>query len=172
MRNRNNIPDQDITPIVIRPIEEKDNEGLAKLIRMVFEEFEAPRCESVYSDPTTDRLYQYFNRPNAKYWVAVWKDTIVGGCGFYPTHGLPDGCCEVVKFYLSSSIRGKGVGSQLLLLTEEQAKEAGYKQLYIETFPCFRAAVHLYDKMGFKYLDARLGNSGHTATTIHMIKDI
>ena len=158
--------------IIIRPIEEKDNEKLAKLIRTVFEEFDAPRNQSVYSDPTTDRLYQYFNRQEAKYWVAVWKDMIVGGCGFYPTNGLPNGCCEVVKFYLSSSIRGKGIGSRLLLLTEEQARKDGYKQLYIETFPCFRAAVHLYDKMGFKELYARLGNSGHTATTIHMIKEI
>ena len=161
-----------MSDIVIRPIEEKDNEGLAKLIRTVFEEFDAPRSESVYSDPTTDRLYQYFDRLEANYWVVVWKDTIVGGCGFYPTSGLPDGCCEVVKFYLSSSIRGKGIGSRLLLLTEEQAKKDGYDQLYIETFPCFRAAVHLYDKMGFKKLDARLGNSGHIATTIHMVKEI
>ena len=158
--------------LVIRPIEEKDNEELAKLIRTVFEEFDAPRSESVYSDPTTDRLYQYFDRPDAKYWIALWKDTIVGGCGFYPTNGLPDGCCEGVKFYLSSSVRGKGIGSRLLLLAEEQAKKAGYNQLYIETFPCFQAAVSLYNKMGFKELDARLGTSGHTATTIHMIKQI
>ena len=37
--------------ITIRPIEEKDNKEIAALIRKVFEEFDAPKTESVYSDP-------------------------------------------------------------------------------------------------------------------------
>lgn len=80
--------------VIIRPIEEKDNKEIAALIRKVFEEFDAPKTESVY------------------------------------------------------------------------------KQLYIESFPQFQNAVSLYERKGFQHLKSRLGNSGHTATTIHMIKDI
>ena len=46
--------------VIIRPIEEKDNKEIAALIRKVFEEFDAPKTESVYSDPLTDRLFQSF----------------------------------------------------------------------------------------------------------------
>ncbi len=40
----------------IRKIQESDNKCLALLIRNVFEEYNAPREGTVYSDPTTDNL--------------------------------------------------------------------------------------------------------------------
>lgn len=159
--------------ITIRPIEEKDNKEIAALIRKVFEEFDAPKTESVYSDPLTDRLFQsFYQHPRTGYWVVEYNGSIVGGCGFYPTEGLDTDCAEIVKFYLSPLLRGKKVGSVLLNMVEEKAQESGYKQLYIESFPQFQNAVSLYERKGFRHLESRLGNSGHTATTIHMIKDI
>ena len=41
-----------------------------------------------------------------------------------------------------------------------------------KSFPQFQNAVSLYERKGFRHLESRLGSSGHTATTIHMIKDI
>ncbi|KAA5416959.1 GNAT family N-acetyltransferase [Bacteroides cellulosilyticus] len=159
--------------ITIRPIEEKDNKEIAALIRKVFEEFDAPKTESVYSDPLTDRLFQsFYQHPRAGYWVVEYNSNIVGGCGFYPTEGLDTDCAEIVKFYLSPLLRGKKVGSALLNMVEEKAQESGYKQLYIESFPQFQNAVSLYERKDFRHLESRLGNSGHTATTIHMIKNI
>ena len=159
--------------ITIRPIEEKDNKEIAALIRKVFDEFDAPKTESVYSDPLTDRLFQsFYQHPRAGYWVVEYNGSIVGGCGFYPTEGLDTDCAEIVKFYLSPLLRGKKVGSALLNMVEEKAQESGYKQLYIESFPQFQNAVSLYERKDFRHLESRLGNSGHTATTIHMIKNI
>ena len=106
--------------ITIRPIEEKDNKEIAALIRKVFEEFDAPKTESVYSDPLTDRLFQsFYQHPRAGYWVVEYNGSIVGGCGFYPTEGLDTDCAEIVKFYLSPLLRGKKVGSALLNMVEE-----------------------------------------------------
>lgn len=158
--------------IIIRPIEERDNPAIAALIRKIFEEFDAPKTGSVYSDSRTDNLYQCFNRPDAKYWIVECNDEILGGCGFFPTEGLAPGCAELVKFYLSPLLRGKGIGSYLLNTVETEAKKRGYKQLYIESFPHFHNAVSLYERKGFVHLDSRIGNSGHSATTIHMLKDI
>ena len=170
--NIDKIPDQDITSIVIRPIEEKDNMALATLIRTVFHEYDAPKNNSVYDDPSTDQLYQLFTSPNAEYWVAEVNGVVVGGCGFYPTEGLPNLCAEVVKFYLSPLARGRKIGSHLFDLIEERAIKAGYKQLYVESFKIFSQAVSLYEKRGYKYLSAPLGNSGHQAPDIYMIKDL
>ena len=51
-----------------------------------------------------------------------------------------------------------------------RAKEAGYTSLYIETFPLFGKAIDMYKGRGFQLLDGRLGDSGHTATSIFMLK--
>ncbi|MBL7917824.1 MAG: GNAT family N-acetyltransferase, partial [Bacteroidia bacterium] len=40
--------------VLIRQIKEEDNESLAKMIRYVFIEHNAPTKGTVYSDPTTD----------------------------------------------------------------------------------------------------------------------
>lgn len=170
--NIDNIPDLDITSTIIRPIEEKDNTTLAILIRAVFHEYDAPKNNSVYDDPSTDQLYQLFTSSNAEYWVAEVNGVVVGGCGFYPTEGLPELCAEVVKFYLSPLARGRRIGSQLFDLIEQRARKTGYKQLYVESFKIFSQAVFLYEKRGYKYLSAPLGNSGHQAPDIYMIKDL
>lgn len=171
-KNIDDIPDQDITSIVIRPIEEKDNIALATLIHAVFHEYDAPKNNSVYDDSSTDQLYQLFMSPNAEYWVAEVDGVVVGGCGFYPTEGLPDLCAEVVKFYLSPLARGCRIGSHLFDMIEQRAIKAGYKQLYAESFKIFSQAVSLYEKRGYKYLSVPLGNSGHQAPDIYMIKGL
>jgi len=158
--------------IIIREIEEKDNKALAILIRTVFEEFGALKEGTVFSDPTTDTLFQYFNISEAKYWIAEEDNILLGGCGIYPTDGLPNKCAELVKFYLSPQARGKGLGSKLISKTIDSALILGYKQLYLESFPEFANAVKLYERLDFRYLDEAWGNSGHFACTIHMFKDL
>lgn len=78
--------------------------------------------------------------------------------------------CQIVKYYLSSAARGKGLGGMILDLIIRRAKEAGYTSLYIETFPLFGKAIDMYKGRGFQLLDGRLGDSGHTATSIFMLK--
>ena len=90
---------------IIRSIEEKDNLKLAGIIREVFIEHSAPREGTVYSDPTTDNLYQLFRKPKSILWVAVINNEPVGCCGIYPSEGLADDCAELVKFYLLAETR-------------------------------------------------------------------
>ncbi|HBP10080.1 MAG TPA: GNAT family N-acetyltransferase [Treponema sp.] len=108
----------------------------------------------------------------SEYFIAEHNGKILGGCGYFPTEGLPADCAEIVKFYLCPDSRGMKIGTKLFSLIEERAKLAGYKKLYIESFPQFSSAVSMYKKNGFTELSSRLGNSGHTATTIHLIKEI
>jgi putative acetyltransferase len=158
--------------ISIRKIEQTDNKELAELIRIVFREFEIDIPGTVYTDPTTDNLYELFTQPKSVYWVAVQDGKLLGGCGVYPTAGLPDGCAELVKLYLSAAARGKGIGRKLMEQCFTTAKEFGYQQLYLESFPELAKAVTLYENAGFRYLEKPLGNSGHYACNIWMIKDL
>jgi putative acetyltransferase len=154
----------------IRPIESRDNEALAKVIRTALAEFGANKPGTVYFDPTTDALFELFRTPGSYYYVATIDEKVVGGCGIFPTENLPDGTCELVKLYVAKEARGTGLGKQLMEKSMNWAKENGYTQVYLESMPELSKAVSIYEKVGFKSLDQPLGNSGHCGCDIWMIK--
>lgn len=156
----------------IRRIKDIDNRALARILRKSLDEFEVPKEGTVYTDPTTDNLFQLFRQPNSIYYVAEEQDEILGGCGVYPTPALPKGYAELVKFYLSPQSRGRGLGRQLLESCFEAAINLGYSHLYLESFPQFEKAIEMYQKAGFTFMDHPLGNSGHYACNIWMVKDL
>jgi putative acetyltransferase len=57
-------------------------------------------------------------------------------------------------------------------MSMESARQFGYKYLYIESFPLFVKAVSIYEKQGFKKLEHPLGNSGHSACNVWMLKEL
>jgi putative acetyltransferase len=161
-----------INAITYRNIEGKDNKELAALIRTVFREFRIDRPGTVYFDPTTDNLFELFRTRGSVYWIAEENGTMAGGCGVYPTPGLTEGCAELVKFYLLSQWRGKGIGRTLLDKCIGSAIELGYRQLYLESLPELSRAVSMYLKSGFRNIPNALGNSGHFGCNIWMVKDL
>lgn len=158
--------------VLIRKIEEKDNESLAKMIREVFIEHKAPTEGTVFSDPTTDNLFELFKHPKSVLWVAEVNNQAMGCCGIYPTDGLEKNCVELVKYYISSEVRGKGIGKLLMEKCIEAAKENNFTQMYIESLPAFDKAISIYEKSGFKKLKKPLGNSGHSGCIIWMLKNL
>jgi putative acetyltransferase len=158
--------------IIYRPIEQRDNKIIADLIRTVFREFKIDKPGTVYTDPTTDHLFELFTTPKSKYWICEEDAVILGGCGIYPTEGLPEGCAELVKFYLSKESRGKGIGRTLMEKSIASAKAFGFTQLYLESFPELEKAVSMYEKIGFRIIDKPMGSSGHYACTLWAVKDL
>ncbi len=154
----------------IRFIEPKDNVALAAVIRAALTEFGANKPGTVYFDPTTDNLSALFETPGSVYYVAEKDNEILGGCGIFPTVGLPDKTCELVKLYLAPGSRGTGLGKALMLKAMAWAKEAGYEQVYLETMPELSNAVTMYEKLGYNRLPKSLGNSGHDGCSIWMLK--
>jgi putative acetyltransferase len=158
--------------LTIRQIENKDNSVLAKIIRKAFIEHDAPHEGTVYSDPTTDDLYELFKTPKSILWVAELNNELIGCCGIYPTKGLNENCVELVKFYLSKNARGKGIGKELMQKCIQSAREFEYKQLYLESLHQFSKAIKMYEIAGFKRLDMPLIDSEHKTCNIWMSKDI
>ena len=158
--------------IKIRNIALKDNEAIAKVIRAALSEFGANKPGTVFYDPTTDHLFELFQTPGATYFIAELNGKLVGGSGIYPTAGLPEKTCELVKLYLNKEARGIGLGKQLLLHSMQWAKENGYEQVYLESMPELSKAVKIYENMGFKKIHHALGNSGHDGCDIWMIKKL
>ncbi|MGC4104582.1 GNAT family N-acetyltransferase [Ferruginibacter sp.] len=161
-----------MTTINTRSIRPSDNKALAIIIRKALEEFNANKPGTVYFDPTTDELSAVFTDPKSKYFVAEENGVILGGSGIYPTANLPADTCELVKLYLHKDARGKGIGKLLMEKCFDAARALGYKKMYLETLPELNIAVPLYERSGFTYLPAPLGNSGHHGCDIWMIKDL
>ncbi len=158
--------------IQIRTITKEDNNALAKIIRATLAEFGANKPGTVYFDETTDHLFELFEKKGSIYYVADQQGTIIGGAGIYPSKGLQDGTCELVKMYLEPHSRGLGLGKLLIDKCLDFAKTSGYQQVYIETMPELRKAVTVYEKFGFNYLDGPLGNTGHFGCDVWMIKQL
>lgn len=156
----------------IRKIEKSDNILIASVIRKTLEEFNMAKPGTVYTDPSTDHLFELFQKENSCFYVAEENNEILGSCGIYPTEGLPEGCAELVKFYVDKKVRGTGIGKELMNRCFQWAMENNYSQLYLESAPELEKAVGMYEKAGFKKLDHALGNSGHFSCTIWMLKTL
>jgi putative acetyltransferase len=158
--------------VLIRPIQAGDNTEIARIIKSVLTEFGANKPGTVFTDPTTDQLFELFQSPNSSYFIALENDKMIGGCGIFPTKGLPAGCVELVKLYITAEWRGKGIGYQLMEKCIAHAQALNFKEIYLETLPELHIAVGLYENMGFQYLEQPYGDSGHFACDLWLSKKI
>lgn len=158
--------------IKIRQIQSEDNPFISKIIKDTLTEFDANRPGTVFTDPTTDTLFEIFQKEGAVYFIAELDNEVAGGGGIYPTDGLPVDTCELVKMYLLPKARGTGVGRLLIEKSLAFAKEYGYKNVYLESMPELKKALSVYSKFGFNYLEGPMGNSGHDGCSLWMIKSL
>jgi putative acetyltransferase len=158
--------------IVIRNIQKTDNSAIAKIIRSALEEFNAAIEGTAYTDAETFAMYEAYRDKRSVYYVALLNDEIVSGCGIHQLQGADKSICELQKMYMNPKARGKKIGKSLILKCLDFAKESGYKQCYLETFPNMTAAISLYEKNGFKRIHRSLGNTSHYSCNVWMLKDL
>jgi putative acetyltransferase len=156
----------------IRTIEAGDNSPLALIIRNTMAEFRVNKPGTVFFDKTTDQLFEQFQKTGSIYYVACQNGRIIGGAGIFPSPGLPEKACELVKMYLIPDARGTGLGKSLLDHCLEYAIGFGYQQVYIETMSELTKAISIYVKFGFRHLSRSLGSTGHFGCDVWMLKDI
>jgi putative acetyltransferase len=161
-----------MSKLQIRSIKSSDDAVLATIVRNTLTEFNAAKPGTVFYDPTTDHLSEVFKQHRSAYFVAELDGKIIGGAGYFPTEGLPEETCELVKMYLLPEGRGKGIGRMLIEKSIDAAKKDGYSRMYLETMPELKAAIGMYEKCGFKFLKGPMGNSGHHGCDMWMIRDL
>ncbi|HDZ5418882.1 TPA: GNAT family N-acetyltransferase [Vibrio harveyi] len=157
---------------VLRPLTKADNSQVADVIRKVSAEYGLTADKGYgVADPTLDDMYSVYDQQGAAYWVVEYQGEIVGGGGFAPLAGEPN-VCELQKMYFLPQTRGHGLAKRIVALSLQMAKQFGYQQCYLETTECLREAVGLYEKLGFEHLDAPLGQTGHDACEVVMLKTL
>ena len=158
--------------MLIRTINESDNKHIAIILREVLIEMNIPKKGSAYEDPEIDNMYESYQSNRSIYFVVEEKGKILGGAGINQLKNGDVNICELQKMYFHKSLRGKGIGDKMIELCLEFALESNYKKCYIETMPNMVNAQKLYIKKGFKYIDNPLGNTGHTACPVWMLKNL
>lgn len=158
----------------LRLIEQADNAALAAVIRTVSAECGLGADEGfAVGDSVLDDLYVVYSQENAAYWVVENEQgQVVGGGGVSVLKGTVD-VLEIQKMYFLPVVRGQGWAKQILERCFEFGLGLGLSQFYLETTANLQAAITLYERMGFEYLQAPMGDTGHSAACeIYMLKRV
>lgn len=96
-----------------------------------------------------------YTAPEGELLVAVDNDTV---CGMVAYHRHSKTRCEMKRLYVKPSCRGEKLGEKLICKIMKHAKEAGYKEMVLDTIEPLKAAVHLYEKYEFKRCEPYYNN--------------
>ena len=158
--------------MLIREIQQKDNESIAKVIRDIFHELNAPKVGTAYADPILDTLYEVYQAPRSVYYVVENEGKVVGGCGIAPLENGDDSVCELQKMYFAPEIRGTGYAEKIIGRCLEFAKTQGFEICYLETLSFMTAAQKRYKRIGFENICGPMGNTGHNSCEVWMTKKL
>ena len=158
--------------IIIREIQKADNVAIAKVIRNVLIEHNVPKVGTAYADPSLNFMFENYSEEKSAYFIVEKEGKIIGGAGIAPLENGPKEICELQKMYFLPEARGLGLGVKLMEVCLEKARQFEFKKCYLETMPYMTNAQNLYKKSGFQYLDKPLGNTGHNACPVWMLKEL
>ena len=134
-----------------REITRADDAALADMIRNNLRAYKLDLPGTVYYDDILDHLSDFYlgDKDKRFYYVAVEDGKVMGGIGMAEID-LFDDCSELQKLYLTDEAKGRGIGYKLVQLIEDKARSLGYTQMYLETHTNLEAAIHIYEKSGYK----------------------
>ena len=134
-----------------RQIQPEDDAPLAAIVRRCLEDGGLDVPGTVYFDPELDHLSDfYLADPKTRWYLVVVDDegVLQGGVGLCQL-AWDAGTVELQKLYLTSQVRGQGLGRVLMEKAEVQARAMGYGRLYLETHHNLAPAIGMYRHLGF-----------------------
>lgn len=57
---------------------------------------------------------------------------------------------EIKRLYVQPRARANGLGRRLVQAVLDDARDKGFKSIYLDTLPQLEAAIHLYQQFGFR----------------------
>jgi putative acetyltransferase len=157
---------------LLRRIRAQDDSTVAAIIRTVMPEFGATGCGFAINDPEVDWMSRAYAEPRSAYFVIERDGKVIGGGGIAPLSGGDEGTCELRKMYFLPEARGIGAGAAMMARCLQAARDAGFARCYLETLAGMDAAMRLYERTGFRRLDAPLGDTGHGGCNTFYLLDL
>lgn len=88
-----------------------------------------------------------YSPPSGRLLLALYNDQVAGCVGL---RKLDRGICEMKRLYVRPAFRKLGVGRELADHVIQEAREAGYRCMRLDTLPTMSGALRLYRKLGFQ----------------------
>ena len=159
-------------PLQIEPISQADDAQMAAIIRTVMPEFGASGCGFAINDPEVDWMSRAYAGPRSAYFVLRRDWRVIGGGGVAPLEGGDADTCELRKMYFLPEARGLGAGAAMMERCLEAARGFGFRRCYLETLTGMDAAMRLYERSGFRRIDAPMGATGHGGCNTFYLRDL
>lgn len=89
---------------------------------------------------------QKYTAPEGELLAAVEDGAVIGIIAY---HRHTDVRCEMKRLYVKPECRGRKLGERLIEELLNHAKQAGYREMVLDTIAPLQSAIHLYQKAGF-----------------------
>lgn len=96
-----------------------------------------------------------YTAPEGELLVAIDNDKVLGMVAY---HRHSDVRCEMKRLYVRPKARRMHLGNALITEILSHAKNAGYKEMVLDTIAPLKAAISLYKKHGFEECEAYYHN--------------
>jgi putative acetyltransferase len=133
----------------IRSWQLEDRQAAADVIENALAEY-GLGWEPDGADRDVLEVEEYYLARGGEFWVIEDREEIVGTSAYYPYPHRGEQAVEIRKMYLSSKVRGQGLGRYLLGELERSILARGYQEIWIETASILTAAVKLYEANGYQ----------------------
>lgn len=130
----------------LRPVRNKDADGLFGLIERCFAEHDGVFVERDGLDADLNTYATFLENIAGEGYVIEDRDQIVALVSCAP---VDDKRYQLKRFYLDSSLRGKGLSQKMLALVEARAIAAGATSLELWSDTRFKRAHRFYEREGF-----------------------
>jgi putative acetyltransferase len=96
-----------------------------------------------------------YARPSGVVLIAWIGEEAAGAVAYRP---IEPGICEMKRLYVKPDFRGRDIGRTLAERLIEEARDAGYRTMVLDTLASMQAALSLYRALGFAPIPAYYDN--------------
>jgi len=147
-----------ITVIMLRIFQAKSEVQIAEA-HTLFREYEAwlglDLCFQGFEEELRGLPGKYA-MPDGRLFL-TYSDENLAGC--IAMRKLNDGVCEMKRLFVRDAFRGRRIGNELIQKIIEEARDAGYSKMRLDTYPAkMGKAVDLYRSYGFSEIEPYYDN--------------